>query len=132
MTKKADIYSFLGGILIALTAGCAFQDRGSLHVYQAPEPQSDREHVSYPLDPDNSIWIVRTCEGGRFSYSPKNIEITRYGVVFKIIQCLPPDRASTPDAPRAPDSVYFRYTGDPEILPDEFRAQLEAGHEDKS
>ena len=129
--KLSRSHQLFGLILVVLTAGCTFQDRRSVHVYQPPEPQSDREHVYYPLDPDNSNWIVRTCEDGRFSYSPKHLEFTPYGVVFKVIQCLPPDQVSDPDEPRAPDSVYFRYTGDPDFLPQDFQAQLEAGYGDE-
>ena len=83
----------------------------------------------YPADPDNSNWIVRTCEEGHFSYSPKHLEFTPFGVVFKVVQCLPPDQVSDPDAPSSPDTLHFKYTGDPENLPPEIRAQLEVRHE---
>lgn len=130
MKKTGEVCRFFVGILIFCVAGCVHTDKGSVHVYQPPESESDREFVSYPVDPDNSNWIARTCEGGHFSYSHKDREFTPYGVVFRVIECLPPNQASDPEAASSPHAIRFEYTGDPENLPTEIRAELETGSED--
>lgn len=94
-----------------------------MHVYKAPESQGDRELVYYPLDPDNSNWIARTCETGSFTYREQDQEFTPYGVVLKVIKCVPSNQESEPKAQDRPVTLQFRYTGDTEIIPDELRVR---------
>ena len=98
-------------------------DRESIHVYEPPELTTKKELVSYPVDPDNSNWIARTCESGSSAYAHKHREFTPHGVVFKVIECIPVAEAPGPDAQRGPVTSRYRYTGDLENLPEAVRTR---------
>lgn len=127
MQKKVNrkFSALLFSLSIPLVTGCASINGEKLHIYTPPEPGTDKERVIFPLDPDNSNWIARTCKNGSFAYSSEDRELTPYGVVIKAIECVPrkEERGSQPQD--ALPSFRFRFAGDLGLFDKELIGEFE-------